>query len=341
MSSLGLAGSATYSQTLSGIEQMMEVLPDNTSNQISAQNMRDVVLTLYEDIQAVSASASITQTGFLYTNGGSSTVEVGGWPIGSTFNNVPLESLFNGLFYKYVPPTISISPSPSQLEFGNTQQVTLTMNVTARRNTVLSGNLFKPAVGTTNNPNPDPIILATLSSGDSFDTSRAAYPIPNTLTTFTFSVSDLNTSVTPNTGSSNNIATCQIVWRNRIYWGTINLPGNPNLTINPSATSSISSLFTDGLILGLTGADGTGTGSELSTTLAQTRTMTGGGNYLVFSWPTSFGTPTFYTGSPIPNTAFTKIRSNSPFVNGFSYSANYDVWVSNTEYYESTLINIT
>jgi len=329
MSSLGLSGSATYSQTLSGIEQMMEVLPDNTSNQISARNMRDVVLTLYEDIQAVSASASITQTGFLYTNGGSSTVEVGGWPIGSTFNNVPLESLFNGLFYKYVPPTISISPSPSQLEFGNTQQVTLTMNLTARTNRVNGASLQTPN---------ETISLGTVNGRQ----DKNVNPILNTLTTFTFSVNDLNTSVTPNTGSSNNIATCQVVWRNRIYWGTINLvsKGNPDLTINPSATSSISSLFTDGLIRGLTGG-GSGSGSELSTTLAQTRTMTGGGNYLVFSWPTSFGTPIFYTGSTLENSAFTKIRSDSSFINGNGYSTKYDVWVTNKQYYESTLINIT
>jgi hypothetical protein len=100
-------------------------------------------------------------------------------------------------------------------------------------------------------------------------------------------------------------------------------------------------LFTDTLILGLTGA-GYGSGNEISSTRAMTKTMTGGGNYLVFAWPTSFGTPTFYTGSIIPNSAFTKIRSNSPFTNINGYSGtNYDVWISKTQYSSSTSKQIT
>jgi len=342
MSTLGLYGSATYSETLTGIEQMMTVLPDNTANQITARNVRDVVLTLYDDIQAVSASASAIPAQFLYTNTDLSSETIGGWPAGSSFNNVSLQTMFDTLFYKYVAPSISISANPNQIEFGNSSQtVTLTMNVTAKRNTVTSGILQKPSGA----PNPDPVLSGTLPSGvSSGSITRTVYPILNITNTFTFSVSDYN-SVVPISGSTNNITTCSVTWANRRYWGLIDLsalvPSNPNLTLNPSATASIAPLFTDTLILGLTGA-GYGSGNEISSTRAMTKTMTGGGNYLVFAWPTSFGTPTFYTGSIIPNSAFTKIRSNSSFTNINGYSGtNYDVWISNTQYYTSTSIQIT
>jgi hypothetical protein len=342
MSTLGLYGSATYSETLTGIEQMMTVLPDNTANQITARNVRDVVLTLYDDIQSVSASASSIPAPFLYTNPDLSSETIGGWPSGSSFNNVSLQTMFDTMFYKYVPPIISISAIPNQLEFGSTQPVVLTMNVTAKRNTVTSGNLLKPS----GVPNPDPVLSGTLTSGvTSGPLTRTVSPILNITNTFTFSVSDLNTSVIPSTGSANNNTTCSVTWANRRYWGVIDLsaevPSNPNLTLNPSATASIAGLFTDTLILGLTGA-GYGLGNEISSTRAMTKTMSGGGNYLVFAWPTSFGTPTFYTGSSIPNSAFTKIRSNSSFTNINGYSGtNYDVWISNTQYYASTSIQIT
>jgi len=346
MSTLGLYNSATYSETLTGIEQMMDVLPDNTANQITAKNVRDVVLTLYEDIQAVSASASATPTQFFYTNPDLSTEAIGGWPANSSFNNVSLQTMFDTMFYKYVQPTISITPYPSQIEFGNSlQTVTLTMTITAKRNTVTSANLFKSS----NNgaPNPDPTVLpGSLTTGSSLTVTRTVIPILNTPTTFTFSVSDLNTSVIPNTGSANNITTCTITWANRRYWGVVDLSmapyNNPNLTLNPSATASITPLFTDALILGLTGG-GSGSGNEISSTRAMTKTMTANGSYLVFAWPTSFGNPTFFTGSSSPNSAFTKIRSNSPFTNNQStpYTTNYDVWISNTQYYASTLIQIT
>lgn len=345
MATLGLYNSATYSETLTGIEQMMDVLPDNTANQITAKNVRDVVLTLYEDIQSVSASASVTPTQFLYTNAELTTERIGGWAVGSSFNSVNLQTLFDTMFYPYTAPVFSISASPNQLEYGSTQPVTLTMDITAKRNSVTSANLFKSSNNTA--PNPDPTVLpGTLTSGQSLiPTSRTVYPVLNTPTTFTFSVNDLNTSVLPNTGSANNVTTCSVTWLNKRYWGVIDLSSSPynspNLTLNPSATSSIAPLFTDALILGLTGA-GAGSGNEISSTKSMTKTMTGGGNYLVFAWPTSFGSPTFYTGSSIPNSAFTKIRSNSPFTNANSYSGtNYDVWISNTAYYASTSIQIT
>jgi hypothetical protein len=102
-------------------------------------------------------------------------------------------------------------------------------------------------------------------------------------------------------------------WRHKRYWGT-----HPDL----SAPS-------DGEILAADAA-GVGSGKEFSTTRVQTRNnINGGGNHIFFAFPTSFGTPTFVING-LPNTAWTKIRSASAFVNSVGHSEPYDVWISNT-----------
>ncbi len=104
-----------------------------------------------------------------------------------------------------------------------------------------------------------------------------------------------------------------VTWQNKRYWGKVATNGAPS----------------DATILALTGA-GVGAGSELSTTRAKTYTgINGAGQYLIFAFPTSFGTPSF-TVNGLPNTAFTKIRANSAFTNASGYTTNYDVWLSNT-----------
>ena len=71
--------------------------------------------------------------------------------------------------------------------------------------------------------------------------------------------------------------------------------------------------------------------SELSTTRVQTRNgIDGGGDYLVFAWPTSFGNPSFIANG-LPVTAWTKVNSNFTFTNTYGYTASYDVWMSDTQ----------
>ena len=94
MSSIGIIGSATYAVALSGIEEMMDVLPDNTANTISAEDVRNVVFTLYEEIQGVTPST------FYYTNLNPSTNAIGNFPLGSTFGALTLDQVLNGIFYR-------------------------------------------------------------------------------------------------------------------------------------------------------------------------------------------------------------------------------------------------
>jgi hypothetical protein len=135
-------------------------------------------------------------------------------------------------------------------------------------------------------------------------------------------------------GTTTSNSSTSITWMNRIYWGRIDLSsiGNPNLTTNPGSASSVASLCTDTLIRSLTGAS-VGSGKELSTSKDKTYTgINGSGQYLIFAWPSSVSgalTPTF-TVNGLPNTAFTRVRTASPFVNQFGFTTNYEVWVSNT-----------
>jgi len=95
---LGDINSATYAETLSGIEAMMDVLPNNVNNDISARDVRDVVLTLYEEIQGASSSE------FFYTDT-PATVTVGGLTSGTIFASMSLFTIFNKMFHKDYPPT--------------------------------------------------------------------------------------------------------------------------------------------------------------------------------------------------------------------------------------------
>lgn len=139
-------------------------------------------------------------------------------------------------------------------------------------------------------------------TGNSQAGSQAANATQNVSTTFNMSAQD-----TP-TGSITNSST-SISWLNKRYWGT-----NSTFTALNSAQ-----------ILALSG-------NELSATRVQNRDgINGGGNYLVFAWPTLFGTPTFVING-LPNSAWTKINSAYSFTNAAltPYTTTYDVWISNT-----------
>lgn len=104
-----------------------------------------------------------------------------------------------------------------------------------------------------------------------------------------------------------------VTWYWKRYWGSF-------VSAYPPMDSRFS--ITDAQILALSG-------NELSTTRVQTRNgINASGNYLVFAWPSSWGTPQFVINGLI-NTAFTRVRSNS-FTNASGGITNYDVWVSNT-----------
>jgi hypothetical protein len=126
-----------------------------------------------------------------------------------------------------------------------------------------------------------------------------------------------NITVSSSDKATSTVAT--ITWYWGRYWGAFSSgvpPTDGSFTISNAQ------------ILALTGA-GVGTGYELSTTMAKTYNgINGGGNYLVFAFPTSWGTPTFVVNG-LTSSAFTLVRNNT-FTNVSGGSTTYSVWVSNT-----------
>jgi hypothetical protein len=119
---------------------------------------------------------------------------------------------------------------------------------------------------------------------------------------FTKAMSDTDGTLTGN-------ASCSIQYMPRMFWGTNASNGSPSdATILALANSSLAT----GFALNLTN-------------------FGGGGLYLVFAWPSSFGSPQFIVNG-LNNTAFTKVRSASNFVNGQGATVVMDVWTSNNLY---------
>jgi len=327
MSTYGLSGSATYSQTLTGLDEMMSVIPDNLSNQITARNVRDIVLTLYEDISislSSSAVTSLSASNIFFGNTNPTLTTVGGVPSGTIFTpTTTVADVLNQMLYPYTSPILSLSTSPSLLEYGNTQSVVLNWTLTKKSNTISTSNISKPSGGSLFPP-PYPVPLTTdqTTSG-----SYTVTPILNTLSTYTFSVND---------SSSTTVSIATVGWRNKRYWGTLDLTsiGNPNLTLYPGSASYVGSYFSglgSSVILTADGA-GAGSGSEFATTYTSTKTYNASSKYIFWAWPTSFGTPTQFLVGGFLNSAFTKILSSYVFTNTYGYTASYDIWLTNTTF---------
>jgi hypothetical protein len=290
VSSIGTPGTATYAQSLSGIEEMMSVLPDNLANEITAKKVRDVVYTLYEDLQGMSASE------FLYTDD-PATVTVGGINSGTTFSSMSLQTLFNKLFHKDYPPTGSLTALPSPIDFGRTTTVTLTWTATKTTYALSPSGLI------TRTPSKTFGIGVPSAGGSSTVTDT---PSINETNSYTFEFEDTQ-------GNSVSVP-ATVGYSHRIYWGK----------------RSTFTALNDTDIRGLDGASvTTGNGGFASSFVRSFDGINGQGQYLCWAFPTSFGTPKF-TVNGLQNTAFTKINSSYSYTNIYGYLVNYDVWITNT-----------
>jgi len=242
-------------------------------------------------------------------------ISVGGVSIGTTFSGSVQDAL-DKILYPYIGPASSLTIGGSNpREFGSSTAVVLNWTATKHSNNINS------------------IIVDSLPISPTGNTQTG---VKNAVGTYSLSASISQTnvygmSVGDGTQTSNNTAT--LTWMNKRYWGFVDLSSisNPNLGTNPSVISQVNTIITDSVIRNLTGA-GVSPGNELATNFSKTYSnIDGGGKYLVFAWPTIFGTPTFVVNG-LQNTAFTKVRNGGAFVNANGYTINYDVWVSNTAY---------
>lgn len=290
------SGGSASANEYSTLPELLNQIPDNTGNLIEAVNIRNSVYTLWEkisDIEIVasqSASASV-----LYSNTLPTPISIGGIPAGTTFSNKTMTEMWDSLLYPYIAPSSSLSGGNTR-EFGSSNAVTLSWSATrgskAITTIIVDGT---PIVATGNNQSGTKSTTAT----------------QNVNTSFTMTVSDI-----PN-GSSTVSSSTSVSWSSSIYWGKTPTFALPSMVISGSQPAW---------------ADGASVGSGKAITSTKSRSyngINGAGQYLVFSWPTTYGTPTF-TINGLPNTAFTKIGTAVAHTNMFGYTINYDVWISNT-----------
>jgi hypothetical protein len=295
-------GSASAVQ-YSTIQELLYQMPDNTANLIQAKNVRNSIYTLWERISDVQTTASQSASASsVYTNLSPSVASnLAGIPAGSTFSGASMQEMWDKLLYPYVHPYASLSGGNTR-EFGSPNTVNLSWTATKNSKT-LAFITLKKSGGSIQNVS----VTGNTQTG-TFPTTA----VTNTYTEFSIEVVDTNTP-TPSTVT----AYTYVYWSNAVYWGKTPTFALPNMTIVGSQPA-----WSDGA--------GVSSGKSLSGTRAGSYNgINGAGQYLVFAWPSSYGTPTF-TINGLPNTAWTKIGSSISFTNMFSYVTTYDVWISNT-----------
>lgn len=211
--------------------------------------------------------------------------------IGVTAGGSSVVDFLENVFFPRVAPAATISIAGGHTkEFGASLNITVNFSITKNTEDILTAKI-----------NGVDVLNGSGSQSGTHTFTLTSY----TNTTFSLVVTTLSDNVTVN---------AHLTWLSRIYWGR-----------QANALSGLS----DAQILALNGA-GVGTGSNLQANKNLTLNgINGAGQYLVFAFPASYGEPAF-TVNGLPNTAFTKVRSNSAFLNQFGYSVNYNVYVSNT-----------
>ena len=296
----------TLSKQYDTVDELLIQIPENTSGSIKADDIRDSVYSLWQKIETVSASFSSSGT-TSYDRISTTTVEVGGLPIGSTFSG-SIQDALDRIFYPYVSPGASIT-SWSQKEFGDPTGYSFNLNWTATQNSNPITQIIVNGVLQT---------LSPLSGTVPATSTHSNTPGLQSTQVYNINVMD---------GISSTTSSTTVSWRNKIYWGVLDgtTVGNPDLTSFPGSASSLGSLVSSATILVLN--------SELSLTKNKTYTgINGGGKYLIFAWPSSVPGSTLptFTVNGLPNTAFTSVQSAWSFTNYWGFVSNYEVWVSDT-----------
>ena len=313
MGPYGNPSSPTYSYPIMDIGLMLSALPDNTGNEITAMNVRDVVSGLWDTIELLSVSVSSvgSSASFNYTNLNPTTNRVGGLATQSTFSNESLTDILDRMLYPYTPPVFSLFARPSLLEFGNTTStVNLSWSINSTKNSVVNGFIIRPASSVNVNPGLSPFTSVSGLLGSNV-------VLPNLPTTFTFSVNDINVFVIPNTGAIHQTSVT-VNWSLKRFWGTLSFV-SPLVSVSsaPFSFSDVSTLS-----------------SDLLTGYTQSRNITTNNNYVVFAWPTNavdLSTfPPVMEVNGLPNNDWTKTRSGVVFTNQYGYTASYDVWRFNS-----------
>lgn len=336
MTELGILGSATYATTLSGIDEMMNVLPNNDANLISARDVRDVVLTLYDDIQ------SATSSEFFYTNPATITNFIGNWRVPNargwpgTFSNVSLQELFDNIFYIDSGPSAGLSFNPSistTLDFkqeGSTEYSSTTgfdeivgsfglrWSATARTYNLKPGGVINRSPAPTIVPDGrsgNPLFNVAVPPRGGTDTVGPTKIRINQTNTFTFEIEDEK----GNDASSS----LTVTYGNRIYWGR-----RPSLDFF-TTSSEIRNL--DGAGISQKGSPVVANKGFASAFTGTYDRIDGAGQHICWAWPSSFGSnPTFTVNGLAVRGDIFRLQADFSYKNIYGYEELYDIWITRT-----------
>jgi hypothetical protein len=212
--------------------------------------------------------------------------------IGFNPDSNTIDEFLEAVFYPAVPPICAISVNNPVREIGQSPDYTLSWAVTQQTNLVESI--------TVDGTDIDPV-----TGNDQDGTQDGA--LPNAYGNYTKSMTAEDTAALTSSAS------CTVQYLPRVFWGTTAKDGLSDAPI------------LDADILALSN-------SNLQATRDLTLSNFGGGDtYLIFAFPSSYGTPSFVVNG-LANTAFTKVRAASNFVNAQGATIVMDVWVSNFSY---------
>lgn len=286
-------GGSASANEYNTIQELLYKLPDNDANLIQAKDIRDGVYTLWERIEDVSIVASQSSI-ITYSSATPSTAtNLVGFPVGTTFSNVLLQDMWDTLLHPYNIPTLLLDIQGNDYrEYGAPNSVQLDWSVSS---TLLPISI--DLVGT-------PIIPSGLSmSGTTISTATQ-----NQTTTFSMTVIDSHNTY---------IISDVFTWKSAIYWGK-----TPTFTLPSMIVSGSQPAWADGASYS--------NGKLVTDTFCGFYNgINGGGEYLTFAWPTTYGEPTFVVNGLI-NNAFTKLGIGVTHSNQYGYVSSYDVWLSDT-----------
>lgn len=321
------SGSTYYSQNFDNIGELLQRIYDNSSNIILAKDVRDPIWTLWNRIQDV-ASQSLTQSIF-YSLGTPSTATIGGILEGSTFSEISINRLFDSLLLPYVSPFVEhFRPTVTEMQFGNPGLIGLSYSIDVGSVPLDSGYGIR-----FDSPNPTSLIPTKAVTGNDKEGGNTNNFSP----TYSTNVSVIQYGVATMSFRTNDTliftASTVIEYKHKRYYGNISIPGGFTPS-SPISVTYVRSLLTDSVIKGLSY-------SELATNVNISQAISFNNEYFVFAAPTVFGF-NFPTGFFIDNLFsqdFTKIKSGESFSNEYSYSAPYDIWISNVALSDDVLIS--
>jgi hypothetical protein len=332
MQEYGLSGSATYSVELSGLDAMMQLLPNNNFNQISARNVRDIVYTLWLNGGGGGGSFSYTQGAPLTDK---STIGVGGIPAQRNFIDVALQTLFDEMFFPPLDNEYSISGGAS-FEFGTSNPtINFTVTLTQKNSTAYTlASVTSTSARSTwplNNIQVSPAPELPTGKDDSRTSPYTSQPVDqNEVTTYSLVVREGTTTLTAKT--------VKATWFSYRYYGVLNLTtayGN-EFDVSKATPAQLDSIF------GTTGALNRTVvlaGSKSSSQLGEVTFTNPNGYHIWMVWPSSdytAGIPSKFIFNNNEVNVFTFLGTKS-FMNANGYTRNYNFFISNRKQSSITL----